>query len=171
MCLQKPTADRTTWTVISQDASLPPSPPKSPVVDYFSHHSPGDSDSSSPYNARTPLASGYRTARDSTYSPKTSWTNLAGLFNSSVLSLRSQGTSHAGSPESGENSPAAMRSPAAREGSSPEVRRVPSSIRPSLAREHSKLREGIVPIVKFGSTTSVSAGSEIGRASCRERGS
>ncbi|KAL8293651.1 hypothetical protein RQP46_000352 [Phenoliferia psychrophenolica] len=145
--------------IISEDTSRFPSAPISPVIDYFSHRS-STSDSISPYNARTPLASsGYRT---STYSPKASWTNLAGLFNSSVLSLRSQTNSHAGSPESGENTPAIVLSPGAPTPSSassrgphdtsPEARKV-VNIRPSLSRAHSKLRERVPSIVTFGGTS------------------
>ncbi|KAK4704736.1 SEA/GATOR complex protein SEA3/WDR59, partial [Phenoliferia sp. Uapishka_3] len=142
---------------IFENANLPVAAPTSPLIDYFSHRTTsGSSSSGTPYDARTPLASGYRAARP-TYSPKTSWTNLAGLFNSSVLSLRTQsyGSPTGGSPESVDSS--ATKSPVFRSPSrdtSPESKR----LRPPLSRQHSKLRDDTSPTVTFGSSVSVISG-------------
>lgn len=101
-------ADSPRTTAVTEDQSRPKPPSRSPTDDYFSHRvapSTGQSSGSGFDSARTPLASasGYRmhqsTGRDSSHSPKPSWTNLSGFFNTSVLSLRTGSPSTPGSPD------------------------------------------------------------------------
>ncbi|KAM0753036.1 hypothetical protein T439DRAFT_332981 [Meredithblackwellia eburnea MCA 4105] len=139
-------------------------PPSTPSVDYFSHRAPAPSEGTTPYDVRTPMASGYRQPRDSghslaSHSPKASWTNLAGLFNSSVLSLRSGGSPTAGSgspdlPRSLDHSPDAPQSgsPGRLNPSPPENRTHAHLKRPALTRQPSKLREHISNVT-FGPTS------------------
>lgn len=90
--------------LIVASQSRPAPPTRAPSLDYFNHRFTTQS-STSPYDVRTPLASSYRSRRDApidpgNYSPKSSWTNLTGLFNSSVMALRSPGTTPSGTPRS-----------------------------------------------------------------------
>lgn len=77
--------------------------PKSPMDDYFSHHPFSEPTSSYSDTARTPLATSttYRSKQSggSGHSPKPSWANLSGFFNSSVLSLKSGTPPTPGSPD------------------------------------------------------------------------
>ncbi|GAA6049970.1 hypothetical protein JCM3770_007074 [Rhodotorula araucariae] len=76
---------------------------RQPEIDYFSQrHRPleplNDVDES---GDRTPLptAASYRRQRGEAHSPKPSWANLSGFFNSSMLSLRSASSSSPSSPD------------------------------------------------------------------------
>jgi hypothetical protein len=87
--------------LIEASQSRPAPPTRAPSLDYFNHRFTTQS-STSPYDVRTPLASSYRSRRDAPTdpgndSPKSSWTNLTGLFNSSVMALRSP-TTPSGTP-------------------------------------------------------------------------
>ncbi|BGP42803.1 hypothetical protein JCM10449v2_006815 [Rhodotorula kratochvilovae] len=76
---------------------------RQPEIDYFSQrHRPieplNDVEDS---GERTPLptAASYRLQRGEAHSPKPSWANLSGFFNSSMLSLRSASSSSLSSPD------------------------------------------------------------------------
>ncbi|KAK4047185.1 hypothetical protein OIO90_006294 [Microbotryomycetes sp. JL221] len=84
--------------------------PRSSTDDYFSHQPLSENVSSDFDSARTPLATantirsrysgGLSTASaPSSHSPRPSWANISGLFNSSVLSMRSATPPTPGSPD------------------------------------------------------------------------
>lgn len=107
-----------TPTAIAGDAARPKPPSRSPTDDYFSHRvstSTAHSSASGVDSVRTPLASasgGFRVHQrnsgererrgdggDPSHSPRPSWTNLSGFFNTSVLNLRAGSPTTPGSPD------------------------------------------------------------------------